>query len=560
VYIRKYKFRLQAVFVLVLFSLIFLFAKLILIQIFKADYLAGIAKKQHNLLLELKPDRGNIYDRNMHPLSLNVPSQSMYVVPGEVKNKESVIKQFSKLLGLDKDFLHDRLNRKKSFIWLARKLSQDKYLAVKSLGIKGIGFREESSRYYPNGHLTSHVIGFTGIDHFGLEGLERHFDKYLKGESGWCFIIRDAKQQGLLLENELFPPKDGYDLVLTIDENIQYIVERELNWGIEKFKAKGATLVMLDPKTGEILAMANRPTYDPNKLTSSPKDYRRNRAVTDFFEPGSVFKIVTASAALEEGAVTEEDEFFCENGEYRVANHILHDHRPHGTLTFREVIEQSSNIGVCKVAQLIGPNSIYKYIKLFGFGALTGVDLPGEVIGITKKPSVWSKTSISAIPMGQEVTVTALQLVRAISIIANDGISMKPYVVKKIMDKKGELIKEFSPVETGRAISSDTAKRMQDILTGVVERGTGRWGKLKGINIAGKTGTAQKVVDGMYSHSKFMATFIGFVYDEEGPIIAMSVVFDEPRTTHFGGTVSAPVFKRIAKDTLRYLENKERSR
>ena len=554
-YIRKYPLRFLVVFVFFFCALALLFVKLFLIQFFKADFLTRAAQKQHNYFLELESKRGSIYDRNAQPLALNLPSQSLYAVPVELANVAQAVQKLSAILHADKSFFQERLSRKKSFVWLARKLSHDRYLAVKKLGLSGLGFREESKRYYPNARLSSHVIGFAGMDNFGLEGLELHYDEYLRGKSGWCFIIRDAKLDGLLLEQELTPPRDGYDITLTLDENIQFIVERELDAGLEKYRARAGSIIMMNPATGEILAMANRPTFNPNETDYADTEHRRNRAVTDFYEPGSVFKIVTASAALEEGKVTEEDIFFCEHGKYRVANNILHDHTPHGNLTFREVIEESSNIGVTKVAQILGPDIIYRYMELFGFGSLTGVDLPGEVAGIIKKPSEWSRTSIGAMPMGHEVTVTGLQLICALSAIANNGIDMKPFVVKYIRDKQGELIKEFTPNEVRRVISEETAQRMRSILTGAVENGTGKNAKIKGLRIAGKTGTAQKVEGKAYSHTKYVATFMGFIYDDNGPILSMVVIFDEPRAAHFGGTVSAPVFKRIATDTVRYLEN-----
>jgi cell division protein FtsI (penicillin-binding protein 3) len=303
-------------------------------------------------------------------------------------------------------------------------------------------------------------------------------------------LTRDAHQQDLMLEKEFVPPQDGYDLVLTIDETIQFIAERELNAAFKKNNAKGASIIVMNPKTGEILALANRPTFDPNNVDKATIDSRRNRAISDYYEPGSVFKIVTASAALEEGKVKEEDKFFCENGAYRVASHILHDYRPHGTLTFKEVMMQSSNIGVTKVAQILGPDIIYKYMKLFGFGSLTEIDLPGEVSGTAKSPNQWSKTSIGAVPIGQEVCVTALQLVTAISAIANNGVQMKPLIIKQIQDKKGELIREFAPREVSRVISENTALRMKEILAAVVESGTGMRAKLSDYKACGKTGTA----------------------------------------------------------------------
>ncbi len=313
----------------------------------------------------------------------------------------------------------------------------------------------------------------------------------------------------------------------------------------------------MDPNTGQILALANRPTFDLNQHSKASKEDIRNRSICDLFEPGSIFKIVTASAALEEKKVFEQDRFFCENDTYRVVTHILHDHRPHGWLTFREVIEQSSNIGTCKVAQILGPEIIYRYIKLFGFGAKSGVDLPGEIGGIAKDVKSWSKTSISAIPMGQEVGVTALQLVNAISVIANGGYLMKPYIVKEIRDKQGQTIETFSPTLVRKVLSPETVARVKKILIGVIENGTGKLARNPNLTAAGKTGTAQKLEpNGAYSHSKFIASFIGFAPAEE-PAIAVVVMVDEPRGYYFGGVVSAPVFKNIANDVIKYLKTKQ---
>lgn len=555
-YINKPSIRLKAVFAFLLLALAFFSIKLTLIQIFKANYLRKLAEKQHNYFLELQPLRGVVYDRNLRPLAVNLPVQSLYAVPGKIKNKEELAEKLSDITGKDKDFLLDRLNRKKAFIWLERKLSDKDYRTIKGFKEDGLGFRRETKRFYPDSELACHVVGFAGLDNTGLEGIELLYDDYLKGRPGWSMILRDAKQQGLLLEKEFVPPKDGYDLVLTIDETIQFIAERELEEAFKKHNAIGASIIVMNPKTGEILAMANRPDFDANNFSQVTPENRRNRAISDYYEPGSVFKIVTASAALEEDKVSEEDEFFCENGTYKVANHILHDYRPHGTLTFREVIMQSSNIGVTKVAEMLGPEVIYRYARLFGFGSLCGVDLPGEVAGVNKPPSQWSKTSIGAVPIGQEVCVTALQLVSAISAIANNGIQMKPFIVKRIQDKKGELIKEFTPKEMRRVITEETALRMKEILGMVVEDGTGKLAKLSEYKAAGKTGTAQKIEEGRYSHSKFRATFIGFV-PKDNPALAIVVSLDEPHPAYTGGSVSAPVFKRVAENTLKYLKTSD---
>ena len=420
-YIVNYRRRTNAVFLFFLVFLVFCIAHLFFIQLFRSRYFAGLAQKQHNLFVELEARRGTIYDVNLKPQAVNISVDSLYASPNAIqdKDKEMIIKQLLPILGLDYAYLKDRLYRKKSFVWLARKITPAQSEAIRKLNIKGLDFMKESKRCYPNGYLASHGIGFSGLDNIGLEGIELYYDRALKGKSGWALILRDARQKKLNLEEKVAVPYDGFNLVLTIDEVIQYIAERQLDKVFRTYHAKGASIIVIDPHTGAILAMANRPTFDLNEYNNTDKDRRRNRAICDLFEPGSVFKIVTAAAALEEKKVVEEDRFFCENGSYRVATHILHDHRPHGWLTFREVIEQSSNIGTTKVAQVLGPDLLYRYVRLFGFGTKSGIDLPGEISGMIKEPRFWSKTSIGAVPIGQEVGVTALQLVSAISVIAN---------------------------------------------------------------------------------------------------------------------------------------------
>lgn len=558
-YISNYRRRSEAVFLVFFFFLIFCTARLIFIQLFRSGYLSAIARKQHNLFVELEPLRGTIFDSNLKPQAINLPVNSLYASPNEIKDKdkETIIRQVCGILNLNPSNLRDKLYRKKSFIWIARKITPRQAEAVKKLSIKSLGFLKESKRSYPNSYLASQIIGFAGIDNVGLEGIESYYDKYLKGEAGWGIFLRDARQKRLDIWDKMVLPRDGYDLVLTVDEVIQYIAERELDKAYKAFHAKGASIIVMDPHTGAILALANRPTYDMNEYSKVSKDQIRNRAICDLFEPGSVFKIVTASAALEEKKVAEEDKFFCENGSYRVANHILHDHQPHGWLTFREVIEESSNIGTTKVAQLIGPDLVYKYVKLFGFGSKLGVDLPGEISGMIKEPRFWSKTSIGAVPIGQEVGVTSIQLVTALSVIANGGQLMKPYIIEEIRDKQGEVIKKSSPTLIRKVLSLDTAARLKKILTGVVEEGTGKLAKMPGFTAAGKTGTAQKLEpNGAYSHNKFVASFIGFAPAED-PLIAIAVTLDEPRPYYFGGVVAAPVFKNVASDVIKYLNTSQ---
>jgi cell division protein FtsI/penicillin-binding protein 2 len=556
VYISNYRSKSEAVFFIFFIFLLTCILRLFFIQFFRSHYLSSIAKKQHNLFVELEPRRGKIYDSCLKSQAFNIPVDSLFASPSEIKDKDkqSIINKLVPILKVSPEYLRDRLSRNKSFIWLARKITPEQSKAIKELNIKGLGFLKESKRSYPNTYLASQLLGFAGLDNIGLEGLEAYYDSYLKGEPGWAVFLRDARQKKLELWEKMVLPKDGFDLVLTIDEVIQYIAERELDKAYKLYHAKAASIIVIDPYTGAVLALANRPTFDLNEHTRVDKDCIRNRAICDLFEPGSVFKIVTASAAIQEERVSENDRFFCENGAYRVGPHILHDHQPHGWLTFRQVIEESSNIGTTKVAQILGPDIIYKYQRLFGFGAKLGVDMPGEISGMVKEPRQWSKVSIGAIPIGQEVGVTALQLACAISVIANGGTLMRPFVVRQIMDKYGETIKSFSPQAINKVISPSTAERVKLILSGAVEEGTGKMAKVPGFSAAGKTGTAQKLEqNGTYSHNRFVASFIGFAPVEE-PLVAIAVVVDEPRPYYFGGVVSAPVFKNVAKEVLRYLK------
>ena len=553
-YIRKRSRRFVLVFVFFLSSLVYFSIKLVLIQVFRSEHLSGLAAKQHHHTITLEPVRGTIYDRKLRPLAFNLAAYSLYANPRIMTQdqKARAVTELSRTMGWDPSFLKERLSRDKFFVWLERKLSKSQADQVEALDLAGLDFLRESKRSYPNRSLAAHLIGFAGLDNVGLDGLELKFDDTLKGREGQAMIMRDAKQRDLLLEKNYVPARDGFDLVLTIDETIQYISERALEKAFIQHQALSASIIVLDLKTGEVLALANRPTYDLENFTQSRPEQRTNRAVAYVYEPGSVFKIVAASAALEEGTFQEEDKIFCENGKYRVGNHILHDHHPLGTLAFQEVIEQSSNIGTTKIAQKLGPETFYQYARKFRFGHKTGIDLIGEVKGTLYPPAKWSKTSIGAVPIGHEVLVTPLQLVCAIGAIANDGVYMKPYVVKMIRDKKGERIQEFKPQVLGRVISAETAGRVKAILQGVVERGTGRRTKIEGLTVAGKTGTAQKVIDGQYSHSKFYASFIGFAPVED-PRVAAVVVFDEPHPQYYGGTVAAPVFRDVIADTVKYL-------
>lgn len=556
-YTNNYTRRRRLIFSILFVLFLICLGRLFFIQCFRNEYLIHLARKQQNLFIDLEPQRGTIFDRNLKSQAINLPSESLYAVPPEIEDKAYTIEKICPILKVKQSLLERRLNSNKSFVWIARKLSAAVAKKIKKLKVSGLYFIKENKRVYPNLHLGSHLIGFAGLDNKGLEGIELSYDKYLSGVGGWGVLLRDARQERLGLWEKLVLPRNGYNLILTIDEVIQFIVEHEFDRIMEKFHPRGGSIIVMNPLTGEILALANRPTFDLNKTSQSEDKIRRNRAITDLIEPGSVFKIITASAALEETDINEQDRFFCENGVYRVANHRLHDHRAHGWLNFREVIEKSSNIGVTKVAQKIGEDLVYKYIKKFGFGAKLGIDLPGEIIGMIKHPRYWSAVSIGAIPIGHEVGVTALQLVTAISVIANQGKLMRPYVVAQIQDEHGLTIRQFSPQVLSQVLSAQTTCRLREILVGVVENGTGKLAAIKGLRVAGKTGTAQKLEsDGRYSHRKFISCFLGFA-PADNPKIAMVLVIDEPRPVYFGGVVCAPSFKNICERILSYLETQE---
>ncbi|NTV28477.1 MAG: penicillin-binding protein 2 [Candidatus Omnitrophica bacterium] len=494
----------------------------------------------------------------MRSMALNVVVYSLYADPKSMtaEQKSKAQAQVAAAMGGGSAAIAKKLAKDKNFVWLARKIPTEFYDKLKDKKIPGIGFVKESKRFYPNGVLAAHVIGFANIDNIGLQGVEYEYDHLLRGQKGMAQFLRDARQRDLMIEKDFVPPKDGHDVVLTIDETIQFIAENALEKSFRKHNARAASIIVMDPKTGEILAFANRPTFNPGQPDATSVESRTNRAVAFFFEPGSVFKIVTASAALEENVVKEDDIIFCENGKYRVANHILGDAHPKGNLTFRQVIEQSSNIGTTKVAQKLGPAKIYEYARRYRVGLKTGVGMIGEVDGILKPVGRWSKTSIGAVPIGQEVTVTAMQLVTMIAAVANDGVFMKPYYIKSIRDANGGVVEESHPQVVSRVISKETDRRLKEILRGVVENGTGQAAKMTDISAAGKTGTAQKVVGGVYSHNKFVSSFIGFAPVED-PKLAIVVTFDEPHPAYYGGTVAGPVFKEVVESALKYFAGRK---
>lgn len=544
------------IFSLFVFFFVLLIVRLFYLQLFERSRFVKLAEDTRNVVINLPPKRGLILDRNLEKLAMNVPRYSIYAIPRHMsdKERERAAEYLAVILDKNKAEIEAKLSKDKLFVWIDRKVSDNKARAIKERRLASVDFISEDERSYPNSSLLAHVLGFVDIDNKGLEGMEKYYDRELRGVPGYRRIVVDAKRRQISApEDDFFPPRNGCNLVLTVDETIQHIVEKAMMASIDKYHPESASVVVIDPYTGGILALSNWPVYNPNNFANSTLEERRDRAVTDLFEPGSSFKIITASGALEEKAATIDDEFFCENGKYLIAGRILHDHDPYGTLKFKNIIEVSSNIGTVKIAQKLGPDKLYKYIKLFGFNKKTGINLPGEVTGILRPVSVWSKTSMTALPIGQEVGVTAMQMACAIAAIGNGGVLLEPRIVDKIIDEKGALIKEFKPKGVRRVISQETSAKMKKVLKMVVDTGTGTRAAVMGYSAAGKTGTGQRLeADGSYSHNKFNSVFIGFA-PVENPKIAIAIVFVEPHPYYYGGTVAAPVFSEIAASVLPYL-------
>jgi cell division protein FtsI (penicillin-binding protein 3) len=550
-------YRLKSFSVYVLFLLCFacLYYRLFTLQIIRHEEMLNRGLNLHRLNVKIAPRRGNIYDSQGRPLAMSIRVKSACAVPEKIGNPDAAAIALAPYLPLTGEELRDRLTRKKKFVWLARKLDDEAARQIAHLNLEGIGFREEVKRVYPQGTLLGNALGFVDIDNRGLEGLELVADEYLRGQSGWMASHRDRKGREIMtLRSQDIPPIDGYDLTLTVDMVIQHIAETELENGCRRYNAVGGCLIVLEPHTGAVLALANWPDYDPNAPAQFPEEHRRNRCVTDVYEPGSTFKVVTISTAIDEGCVTLTDSVFCENGAYRVGRHTLHDVHPYGTLTVAEVVQKSSNIGAVKIAMKLGEKKLYEGIRRFGFGSPTGLGLPGEVSGLLKPLSGWSGLSIAAIPMGQEIGVTPIQMASAVSAIANRGLAMKPYVIQTVRDSSGAVIKSYAPQPRGRVMSETAADALVNAMEKVPTReGTAPRAALEEYTVAGKTGTSQKVdPDGRYSHSRFVGSFIGFAPAKD-PAVLVFVALDEPRPAYYGGVVAAPVFKEVATRVLQYL-------
>ncbi|MCX6147177.1 MAG: penicillin-binding transpeptidase domain-containing protein [Candidatus Kapabacteria bacterium] len=524
----------------------FVIMRLFAIQVIKGDEYREKAKKQHESRVEISAKRGNIYDRNGKLLATTIQSLSVAVDPQLLDDVSDFCDSLAKALNQPASKFKQKIeNAKGNFVWIARGITYSPYLTrLKTQKQKGVIIIEEPKRIFPFGSVGAQVVGFTNIDNKGIEGIERGYDTLLKGNSGYMIMYRDGL--GHLRPSPdlpLIPAIDGRSIQLTVDIELQRIIEHELSRGIDAAKASAGTVIAIKPQTGEIIAMASFPTFDPGNR-NAPPEAKRNRGITDVFEPGSTFKLITACAGIEENVVTEEEIMDGHNGSFQFLSFTIKDVHAMGRVPFREAIHQSSNIILSEVATRIGEDRFYKYIRNFGFGGYLGIDIPGEISGKVPKPAQFTPGTIRFLGHGYALNSTPLQVVNAYATVANEGQMMKPYLVKGTYNVNEQFV-EHKPEKIRRVISEKTAKRITELFVGVVDSGSGKKAIIKGLRIAGKTGTAQQIVNGQYSKQDYFASFVGY-YPADNPQIAIIVVVDRPRVSIYGGASAAPIFQNIA--------------
>ena len=548
-------FKIRIIFLscLLCFCFVLVLGRMFQLQVLKKEQLYKLAARQQHTQIPLVPKRGTIYDSRGNELAVSIEVDSVYADARKVTEVEKTARELAAILEIDRQELKQRLKNHRSFEWVQRKISPKEVEQIKALRLSGVSFLKENRRFYPNSQLAAHLVGFVGLDSKGLEGIEFQYDALLNGANQVWTTARDALGREIAMGKTSFEKEDHYrNIILTIDKPIQHITETELGRGVEKWGAKGGMAIAMDPWSGKILAMVSFPTFNPNQFIQYRSKSWRNRALSDVFEPGSMFKAFLAAAALEEQVVRPSDSFFCENGSYKVYDRTIHDHSKHGYLTFQQIIKFSSNIGASKVGEKMGKERLYRYISAFGFGEKTRIGLPGEGKGIIHHPRYWSPVALDTISFGQGVSVTGVQLVTALSAIANGGFLMKPYVVEKITNEKGEVVQSFKPETVRKVISEETARKVRGLLKAATEKGgTGEGAVPAGYEVAGKTGTAQKVdsLMGGYSDDRYVSGFMGFA-PADAPKLVVLVIVDEPQGNSFGGVVAAPIFKAIMEKTL----------
>jgi cell division protein FtsI (penicillin-binding protein 3)/stage V sporulation protein D (sporulation-specific penicillin-binding protein) len=538
--------------------------RLIYLQAIKHDEYASLAAKKNVNQQPIYAERGRILDANNEVLANNVPVETVVADATLLNNREAIVDLVSNELGIPAEEVAGKLNSGRPYIVIKREVSEHTTKALRERlragHLRGIYFEHDATRIYPNGSMLCHVIGFTDFDHHGIQGVEASMEEYLHGQDGYRFIEHNRIGEEIVpYRGQERAPRDGYEVHLTVDLGLQNIVENEIDAAMQQYSPQKATIILMRPQTGEILAMANRPHFDLNLRSEAKADHMKNRAIIDMMEPGSTFKIVAAAAALNEHKLRPDSTIFCENGLWNFGGSALHDHRAFSYLSVRDILIKSSNIGAAKLALSVGEQKFYEYIRRFGFGERTGVELPGEINGLLRPPRSWSKISITRIPMGHEIGVTPLQMTVAMATIANGGKLMVPRIVKSIRTSEGKTVSSPSPVVMRQVISSETAREIGDALRGVVsDNGTAAAAAVPGFTIAGKTGTAQKVDPrGGYEHGKYVVSFAGYLPAEHPEFVGL-VVLDDAHTSkpelNYGGLVAGPIFARLAEKAARYLD------
>jgi cell division protein FtsI (penicillin-binding protein 3) len=548
----------------VVFWMLGISARLVYLQVSSHDRLVERAHKQQQDAIDTAPQRGALLDRRERELARTIDTTSVFVAPDEFKTEKKateaqtlgeigcIADRLSSVLGLKQKELAGQIiearKNGRGFLWIARRIDPDKAQALEAMELPGVHTRKEPKRFYPNGPLAANVLGFVGLDGSGLAGIEQAFNEKILGEPGKLFIQKDSR--GFAYESTEIPGRPGQTIVLTIDQSIQYQAEAALTSAIAESHAKSGTAIVMDPHTGEILALANAPTFDPNNVGAAPPPARANWALQNIYEPGSTFKIVAYAAAIEKGLAKPDDYIDCQMGSITVAKRVIHDHHPFGNLTLTQALAESSNVAAIKLGMRVGDSTMYDYITRFGFGSRTGIELPGETAGMIHPVSRWLSSSIGSIAIGQEVGVTPLQVAAAFSTLANNGVRIAPHIIREIRTSTGTSIYRPNP-EQHRVISTSTARALRGMLEGVTLNGTAKKAQLDGYSAAGKTGTAQKIdpQTKKYSNTKYMASFVGFA-PVDNPAVVIIVVIDEPAGLYHGGDVAAPVFRQIAEQIL----------
>ena len=542
----RYRPRVAVLAVFIILSWAGLCLRLFHVQVLNGEHYQKTVVKQSQKKQEISPTRGNIFDRKNRPLTRNIIHYTLSANPSMVTNKDGLAKEISTRTGKPKEVYLKKLNSNSKFEYLERDLQREELGSLETTSFEGLNLERKFRRYYPHNHIAAQLIGFTNLDDDGISGIEKDFNDYLTGAPGW--IYKTKGWSGKIQHKSGMPfkkPVDGSNIQLTIDLEYQSILEEELKKRQLETNSTSATGIIMDPETGEILAMATTPGFDNNQFQSTKPELHRIRSITDQFEPGSTFKVVSALSAIHNGQIGLKDEFNCENGSFKYYSEEISDHEDFGMLTLSQIIQHSSNIGIIKMMEQVGPKTLFSKSRDFGFGTKTGISLNGEVTGKLKKYTEWSAVSLGMIAMGHEVGVTAMQLAVAYSSIANGGYLLKPRIVRQIMDQEGNIVYDEKPIVTRKITDAASMKNIRDMLRNVITKGTGQNAKITGWQVAGKTGTAQKWKDGNYSNDKFISNFIGFLPYEDPQLLAL-VILDEPsKPFHWGNEGAAVAFKRI---------------